>query len=202
MIAHRWPTWAVVVAGLVLLAQSGAPTSPGAGLATTQRDRDSRLTARWSQVVAGQPAPDAGEPVARLAIPALGVRWVVVEGVDAPRLADAPGHYPQTALPGQVGNFAVAAHRVPGLFGDLDRLAPGDLVLVEADGRTHTYTVTGTALVAPTAVSVLAPVPGAPDATARQATLTLTTCEPGKGTDRRLVVFAELRADPRHGRNT
>ena len=197
MKAHRWPTWAVVVAGLVLLAQSGAPT---------ERDRESRLTARWSQVVAGQPAADAGrragEPVARLAIPVLGVRWVVVEGVDAPRLADAPGHYPRTALPGQVGNFAVAAHRVPGLFGDLDRLAPGDLVLVEADGRTHTYAVTGTALVAPTAVSVLAPVPGAPEATARQATLTLTTCEPGAGTDRRLVVFAELRTDPRQRQNT
>ncbi|GIF78105.1 hypothetical protein Asi02nite_76230 [Asanoa siamensis] len=133
--------------------------------------------------------PRPGEPVAHLAIPKLGAAWTVVEGVDEASLATAPGHYPQTAMPGEVGNFAVAAHRARGLFWDLDRLERGDTIVVD---RRLTYTVTGTRVVAPTAVEVLAPVPGAPRATATAAALTLTTCDPRWSDAHRLVVLATL----------
>ena len=68
-------------------------------------------------------------------------------------------------------------------------------MIVEYGPRTFTYTVTGSRVVEPTAVEVLAPVPGAPDATARAATLTLTTCEPKWDDTRRLVVHAALRTE-------
>ena len=60
------------------------------------------------------PAPPPGGAVARLYIPKLKKHWVVVEGVTLHDIRYAPGHYPGTALPGQVGNFAVAGHRSPG----------------------------------------------------------------------------------------
>ncbi len=58
------------------------------------------------------PPPELGEGLGILHIPALGDwDWVVVEGVDDEDLSRGPGHFPDTALPGEVGNFAVAAHR-------------------------------------------------------------------------------------------
>jgi sortase A len=193
VIARRWTASAVVGAGLVLLALAGAPpTWRGPDLASTQRSLDARLTT--SPPTASRPEP--GAPFARLTIPKLGQRWAVVEGVDPAEIADAPGHYPQTALPGRVGNFAVAGHRVKGLFWDLDRLVPGDEVIVEYGPRTFTYAVTGSRVVAPTAVDVLAPVPGAPRETATAAALTLTTCDPKWDDDRRLVVIAAATDHP------
>lgn len=170
-------------AGLVLLALAGAPAwhGPGGGAAAGR-----------APVAYAPSRPGPGTPIARLAIPRLGERWTVVEGVGATSLAAGPGHYPQTALPGAVGNFAVAGHRARGVFRDLDRLTRGDAVIVEYGRRVFTYTVTGSRVVAPTAVEVLAPVPDAPDATATVATLTLTTCEPKWSADRRLVVHATL----------
>ncbi|GAA1882239.1 hypothetical protein GCM10009687_58170 [Asanoa iriomotensis] len=176
----------MVCAGLVLLALAGVPRSRGPEKAVAQADLGARLAA-------DPPVrPRPGTPIARLAIPRLGERWTVVEGVDAASIEDAPGHYPQTAVPGAVGNFAVAGHRVRGLFWDLDRLVPGDAVVVDYGRRTFTYTVTGARVVAPTAVEVLAPVPDRPDATATAASLTLTTCEPKWSDDQRLVVHATL----------
>ncbi|GIF62715.1 hypothetical protein Ais01nite_07500 [Asanoa ishikariensis] len=181
MSAGRWTGRASLGAGLVLLAAAVVPAWLGPAVAPAQRDTASP---------SARPGP--GTPIATLGIPRLGARWTVVEGVDAASIADAPGHYPQTAPPGQVGNFAVAGHRVRGLFWDLDRLARGDEVVVEYGPRTFTYTVTGSRVVAPTAVEVLAPVPGEPRATATSAVLTLTTCEPKWSDARRLVVHAAL----------
>ncbi|MEV4621591.1 sortase [Asanoa sp. NPDC049573] len=203
MIARRWTSCVVVGAGFVLLALAGAPaTGRGRDLAATQRALDARLTATQraldARLTATPARPTTGAPFARLSIPRLGLRWAVVQGVDPAEIEDAPGHYPQTALPGQVGNFAVAGHRVKGLFWDLDRLVPGDEVSVEYGPHTFTYAVTRTRVVAPTAVEVLAPVPGAPAERATTAALTLTTCEPNWADDRRLVVTAALRDTTDH----
>jgi sortase A len=136
--------------------------------------------------------PGNGQPLVRMSIPRLELNWVVVEGVTLPDLRRGPGHYPGTQYPGQVGNFAVAGHRAPRMFWDLDQVAVGDPILVQANTTVFTYTVTTTEIVSPDAVGVIAPVPDHPDEPAAKRFLTLTTCNPKWASYERLVVHAAL----------
>ncbi len=52
-----------------------------------------------------------GDLLGRVSIERLGLSAMVREGVSAATLQTAVGHVPTTALPGQPGNFAIAAHR-------------------------------------------------------------------------------------------
>ncbi|WP_344690515.1 class E sortase [Blastococcus jejuensis] len=172
----------------------------------------------------GTPAPapapidvGLGEPFAVLHIPRLGEDWsrVVVEGTAQIQLAQGPGHYLDTAMPGEPGNFALAGHRVGrgSPFLDLDLLRPGDPIVVETAGQWFVYRVLGdpatgdvTAdasgipgqeIVRPTDVSVIAPTPGGPaDGPATDAYLTLTTCHPKYSAEQRLIVHARLDGAP------
>lgn len=116
----------------------------------------------------------------------------VVEGVAIDDLRRGPGHYPDSAAPGEEGNFAVAGHRTTygQPFYDLDALEPGDAVhVVDRQGREHVYEVLEQRVVAPGDVWVVGEDPlgtGRP-------MLTLTTCHPRFSAAQRLIVFAELR---------
>ncbi len=85
------------------------------------------------QAVQQVAAPATGAALGVLTIPRLGSDWsrVMVEGVESEELALGPGHFPGTAMPGQVGNFAVAGHRATNgePFAHLDTLEPGDKVV-------------------------------------------------------------------------
>lgn len=137
-----------------------------------------------------------GDGVAILHIPALGKKWewVVVEGVDDSDLALGPGHFPDTALPGEIGNFAVAGHRATHgePFAHLDKLKVGDPIVVEDTDGWFTYRVTWNRILPATATDVLAPVAGHPGDTATQRTMTLVTCHPRWASTERLVVGAQL----------
>jgi sortase A len=139
---------------------------------------------------------DFGKGFAFLHIPRLGKNWTVpvVEGVDLPDLARGVGHYPDTARPGQIGNFAVAGHRATNgePFATLDRMRAGDFVVAETRSRWFTYVVDRTEIVEPDSTWVLDPVPGKPGATPTQALLTLTTCNPRWASTQRLIVFGHL----------
>jgi sortase A len=140
---------------------------------------------------------------------------VVVEGVAQTQLEQGPGHYIGTALPGEQGNAAFAGHRVGrgSPFLDLDKLQPGDPIVVETADAWFTYRVLGDPatgsftsdpsgipgqeIVLPTQVSVIAPTPGGPEAgPATGAYLTLTTCHPKFSARQRLVVHARLDGAP------
>ncbi|HEY8451143.1 MAG: class E sortase [Micromonosporaceae bacterium] len=136
--------------------------------------------------------PPPGHAIARLYIPKLGKYWVVVEGVGQEDIRWAPGHYPGSAMPGQIGNFAVAGHRNPATFWDLDLVVEGDLIIVETQDMWYIYRTYRNYIVKPTAVEVVAPVPGEPGATPERAVLTLTTCNPKWDNYERLIVHAEL----------
>ncbi|OFE14438.1 hypothetical protein BA895_10800 [Humibacillus sp. DSM 29435] len=142
------------------------------------------------------PVPATGEPYLDLTIPRLGDdwRWVVVQGVGLTQLALGPGHYPGTVGPGEVGNFAVAAHRSTHgePFAYLDRMLPGDLVRFSFGARAWTYRVDKSFLTDPSDVGVLDPVPGEPTAKPTRRLLTLTTCDPRWGNERRLIVVGTL----------
>jgi sortase A len=138
------------------------------------------------------PPPLPGYPVARLDIPRIGEEWLVVEGIKEKFIADAPGHFPGTAMAGEVGNFVVIGHRAKGLFWDLDKLRRGDPIVVQTHQRWYVYHVAERKVVRPDAMDEIAPVPGQPHAVPTKARLTLTTCEPRLGNSRRLVVHADL----------
>ena len=141
-------------------------------------------------------APSSGDGLGILHIPALGEdwSWVVVEGVSDDDLKRGPGHFPETAMPGEVGNFAVAGHRATHgePFADLDRVEEGDEIVVETVDGWLTYEVTWVRILSPTAVEVLEPVAGHPGLEPTARTLTLITCNPRWSSSERLVVGAQL----------
>jgi sortase A len=147
---------------------------------------------------------ELGEGLAVLHVPALEGYdpWVVVEGVSVEDLKSGPGHIPDTALPGELGNVVLSGHRTTygAPFERYDELAPGDSVVLETREGWFTYTVRGSEIVAPTAIEVTYPVPGNPEAEPTQRLLTLTTCHPKYSAQQRLIVRAELTAtDDRSG---
>ncbi|MEU8111513.1 class E sortase [Micromonospora sp. NPDC048947] len=136
--------------------------------------------------------PVRGKPLAGLYIPKLDKNWVVVEGVTQQDIRFAPGHYPTSALPGQVGNFSVAGHRNRATFWRLDELNEGDPIVVESKTDWYVYRVSQSRIVRPTQVEVVAPVPGEPNKKATKRMLTLTTCNPKFDNYQRLIIHAEL----------
>ncbi|PZG22320.1 class E sortase [Micromonospora craterilacus] len=136
--------------------------------------------------------PVHGKPIAGLYIPKLDKEWVVVEGVTQKDIRYAPGHYPDSAMPGEVGNFSVAGHRNRATFWRLDELRKGDPILVEGRNEWYVYQVTESLIVKPTQVEVVAAVPGRPGAKATKRMLTLTTCNPKFDNYQRLIIHAEL----------
>ncbi|MFI7596373.1 class E sortase [Actinoplanes sp. NPDC049681] len=138
------------------------------------------------------PAAPGKDLVGRLYIPKLGMHWVVVNGVRPQDIRYAPGHYPDSASPGKVGNFSVAGHRIRKIFWRLDELHEGDVIGVETRSNWYVYKVIYSEVVKPTQVEVVAPVPGQPGKKPTKALLTLTTCNPKFNNYQRLIVHAEL----------
>jgi sortase A len=145
-----------------------------------------------------------GKPFALIRIPAFGRAWqfAVVQGTGASQLALGPGHVPGTALPGQPGNFAVAAHDVTAgnPFLHLGSLRYPDRIFVYTRHRGYEYVVRSERTVRYTDVGVEDPVPGHPRAVPHHALITLITCTPVTldFTPWRIVVTGQLaRAFPR-----
>jgi LPXTG-site transpeptidase (sortase) family protein len=138
------------------------------------------------------PAAPGSNLVGRLYIPKLDKEWVVVDGVTPDDIRYAPGHYPDSAKPGQVGNFSVAGHRIKKIFWRLDELKSGDVIGVETRSNWYVYRVYDQDIVKPSQVEVVAPVPGKPRAKPTKALLTLTTCNPKYNNYERLIIHAEL----------
>ena len=134
--------------------------------------------------------PRAGTVVASLEMPTISRRTLyIVSGVRTSDLKRGIGHFPDTALPGELGNAALAGHRTTygAPFENLDRLEPGDPIIVQTTlGERFVYRVESSEIVRPDQVEVLSQVD---DGTAR---LTLTTCHPKRSTAKRLVVYTRL----------
>ncbi|NRQ31579.1 class E sortase [Nonomuraea sp. NN258] len=169
--------------------------------AYTQRQQV-RLQRELSAKVTGEePAKLAkiqlGKALALLRIPRLGrdYRYAVVEGVDAEHLKKGPGHYPGSAMPGQVGNFVLSGHRTTyaAPFNEIDRLRRDDEIIIEAREARYTYRVTSQDIVTPDEVEILAPVPGKPDIRPVRAFITLSTCHPEYSAAERLIVYGVLK---------
>jgi sortase A len=151
-----------------------------------------------------------GSGIAVLYIPRFGhgYHMVIVEGTGTSDLEKGPGHYPGTAYPGQVGNFAVAGHRTTYLhpFYNLNEIRRGDAIVLKTKTMWFTYRVQDAPaakgyphvpyqeIVNPTDVAVAYPVPDQADPNAKPSLkmLTFTTCNPRYSAAQRLVVHAVL----------
>lgn len=198
----------ITLGAIVLLLAAYEFWGKAAEINSHQQELDRQLTQDWAApapTVGPTPPPDGeeeaapeplgpppGDSIARLYIPKLGKYWVVVEGVSLADIRYAPGHYPDTAMPGQIGNFSVAGHRNLATFWDLDKVLDGDTVVVETRDTWYVYQVTRNHIVLPSAVEVVAPVPGEPGVEPAEAMLTLTTCNPRWDNKERLIVHAQL----------
>jgi sortase A len=129
-----------------------------------------------------------GHALGRIRLPTLGRSYVIVQGTDSASLRKGPGHYPDTALPGEPGTVAIAGHRTTYLapFRTINDLHPGDPVVLQMPYGRFTYRVQESRVVLPTALWVTRDV-GYPR-------LVLSACEPLYSASHRIVVFAKLTA--------
>ncbi len=133
------------------------------------------------------PIPTPGpEQARRIQIPAINVDKPIVQGDDWEQLKKGVGQHIGSAQPGQTGNMVLSAHN--DIFGEifrhLDKLQPGDEIIISTEVNAYTYVVREITTVEPTAVQVMAPT-GFPSAT-------LISCYPYQVNTQRIVVFADL----------
>lgn len=128
---------------------------------------------------------ETGDSLTRIKIPALGLDTVVVEGITPSALRAGAGHYPQTPLPCEGGNVAIAGHRTTygRPFANVDQLKPGDTIELTTPIGGCVYQVSRAPfVVAPSELSVIDPTP--------DRSLTLTTCHPKGSAAQRLIIRA------------
>ena len=134
--------------------------------------------------------PKATEPEVKLgsiAIPKLGLDATVYDGVLLTTLNKGPGHWPGTAMPGQLGNVVIAGHRVTHSrpFRHIDELVVGDPVIFTlTDGSSFTYEVVGSEVVTPDSTWIVNQT--------RAYTATLFACHPPGSAQERFVVHLKL----------
>ena len=166
-----------------------ATSNPATAPTTTAVGSIAPTTTTTPAGPSAKPIPAEGEAVARIEIPKIGLNRIVVEGAAAGDLAKGPGHFPETPLPGQLGNAAIAAHRTTHLapFYDIDQLQPGDEIDITTLNGRYVYHVTGSEVVSPDDYAAVIPTT---DPT--KATLTLVSCTPRYSSTNRIIVHAEL----------
>jgi len=174
-----------LIKAVVLPTGHKPPTAPG-GAAPNFDEIPAHLRA-YVESVTPLPIPTPGpQQAARVQIPAINIDAPAVEGTDWESLKKGVGHYLGSANPGERGNLVLAAHNdVFGeIFRDLDRLKPGDEVIVYTADQRYRYLITETRIVEPTAVEVMDPT--------REPTVTLISCYPYLVDTQRIVVFGQL----------
>jgi sortase A len=139
------------------------------------------------QSIANLPVPTPGiQQAIRIQIPAINVDSPVVQGDGWEQLKKGVAQHIGTPNPGEDGNIVLSGHNdVFGkIFRYLEKLKPGDVVILFTSQRQYTYVITGTQLVEPTAVEVMNTTP--------DARVTLISCHPYLVDIHRIVVSAIL----------
>jgi sortase A len=192
---RRWLRWTLSGVSVVLLAVAvgmlGYPFYTNLYQARVQSRLDRQLASPELKQAYEAGQVEVGDSLTRIKIPAIGVDVVVVEGTTSSALRAGAGHYPETPLPCEQGNVAIAGHRTTygRPFHNLDRIKPGDTVTLETPVGSCTYRVQKDPfIVAPTDGTVVEPTPSP--------TLTLTTCHPKGSARQRLILQAVLEGQP------
>lgn len=129
----------------------------------------------------------ASDTIGILTIDKIDLKVAVNEGTDDKTLKYSVGHFKDTAMPGEKGNFSVAGHRnytFGEYFNRLDELENGDEITIETINGTYKYIVYNKEVVLPEQVEVLNPT--------KDSTMTLITCTPIRKATHRLIINAKL----------
>jgi sortase A len=208
---RRRPAGRAVVSGLTVLlflAGGGMFSYPFFTDVYTERFVQGRLDDEFrglevDDIDAWEASVSSGDALTRISIPGIDVDTLVVSGTSPAALRAGAGHYPNTPLPGQVGNVGIAGHRTTygRPFNRVDELSVGDKIWLQTPIGDFRYKV-----VEPPTDGDCQAYDGTPDSAAcithprdwevvsptDDAVLTLTTCHPKGSAAQRMVVRAEL----------
>lgn len=132
------------------------------------------------------PLPDdiqTGQIIGEIHIPRFGAKWTktVVQGTGEDELnRHGIGHYEDTAMPGQVGLYALAGHRAG--YGEplayINTLQPGDSIVMKTKDHWFVYKYYDHKIVDRSDTHALNDVPFQPGAIPHERLMALTSCEP------------------------
>lgn len=193
-------TWAAQLVGIIDI-NTNFPASAAAHATPTPAQPSTAeaigFTAAETPAAPVVAAPADGTVLGTMTIPRLGTDVVdtpVIQGITEDVLAQGLGHFPETALPGQQGNFALAGHRATNgeELRNIDQLQVGDFVFVQTTDNWYIYRLFRDRIVTPEDYWVVATdpfgnVPGMSDHL-----LTITTCHPRWGSAERWIWWGEL----------
>jgi sortase A len=185
----RFVASVMMVSGVLLIGDAGATLlwqEPVSGFLVRhqQHELEQAFAAPPPRVIAKKPLK--GDAIGKLTIHSIGVSKYVVEGTDTASLRKGPGHYPSTPLPGQRGTAAIAGHRTTygAPFRHLDKLKPGDRIVLDMPYGRFVYRVQHLSIVDDQDLSVLK----------RKSynRLVLSACHPLYSAAQRIIAFARL----------
>ena len=121
-----------------------------------------------------------------IVIPKINLVHPIFSGIEESAIHWGPGHWPGSAIPGNIGNSVFAGHRVTHTrpFLDIDHLVPGDQIIFHLATATHTYEVTEHLIVGPNDVWITDPT--------NTPTVTIFACHPKRSAAKRYVVRGKL----------
>jgi sortase A len=164
---------------------------------TTTRDATTTTASTTTTTVPAPVAVPAAPPkdpyekvpivqIGAIYIPKIGLQHALYEGVSLTVIDHGPGHWPGSAMPGQVGNTVFPGHRVTHShpFLDLDKLVPGDQIVFQMPEADYVYEMRTQSIVVPTDMWVVDPTP--------TATVTLIACHPKHSARQRIVIKGDL----------
>jgi len=128
-----------------------------------------------------------GDALGRIEAPGMdGLNMVFVQGTDAASLELGPGHYPETAMPGQGKTIAIAGHRTTYLapFRHIDSMKPGDKITLKMPYGTFIYSVQKSEIVEPSDVGIIH--------NTGYERLVLSACHPLYSASHRYIIYARL----------
>src|SRR5512144_2444002 len=172
----------------VILPDGHTPPNRPGGARPNEAEIPTHLRPVWQSFASlPTPAPAIGQAV-RIQIPAIGVDAPVIQGDGWEQLKRGVAQHIGTPNPAEVGNIVLSGHNdiFGEVFRDLDRLNPGDKVILFTNQRQYTYIITGTQMVEPTTVEVMAPT--------SDTRVTLISCHPYLIDEHRIVVTAILQS--------
>lgn len=173
-----------------------------------QNEASSQLSQQLAENAGGQQVDAQGVPLgdapvldaqrfAILYVPEFGADYMrpIAQGTDySAVLSDNIGHYPDSAMPGEPGNFAIAGHRLA--YGApmqrIHELKLGDEIIVETSAGWYTYSYRSSEYLPPAAIDAVAPVPHHPEATPDESIITLQSCNPYWSTAERIMAYGTL----------